>query len=259
MEPVAPILWVSLPLGLLFAAAFIHLINTLRAGVPILSTPGICPYCGAIHGWRAGIPLIGYLKNNGSCAECGKSLSWFYPFLETAILVFTLWSFQELPPIQALQISLLFCALLGIAIMDFKQWIIPNRFIVWILVVDGIGLVSGTLAWQQSLLGLGIGLAVTLMLLLPQLQTGATKGAALGDVKLVLVITIWLGWILAVYALFIATLLAFISWLVLGVLKGFDIKRSLQFGPFVALSTLIFGIAKVMDPQFVTHLLSYRF
>ena len=100
---------------------------------------------------------------------------------------------------------------------------------------------------------------VSLFLVIPQRLGSGDKTLALGDVKLCLVVGLWLGWVLAIYVFFVASLLASLFWIITGVFKGFSIQRRLQFGPFVALSTMLFGIGQAVDPHFVTHLLTFRF
>ncbi len=143
--------------------------------------------------------------------------------------------------------------------MDLKKWIIPNIFVVCVLAVAALSLLRGTISAGDSVRGLLIAAGVSLFIILPQRFGAGDKTIALGDVKLCLAVALWLGWILSVYVFFMASLLALGVWLISGLKEGFSSQRRVPFGPFVALSTLVFGIGRMVDPQFVTHLLTLRY
>jgi len=155
--------------------------------------------------------------------------------------------------------SLLFMGLIGVTIVDIKKWIIPNYFVLIIVFVALIAIVLKNGNLLNALSGLGVATVVSLLLVIPQRFGSGDKSLALGDVKLCLAVGLWLGWVLAIYAFFVASLLASLIWIISGLFQGYSIQRRLQFGPFVALSTLLFGIGRAVDPQFVTHLLTFRF
>ncbi len=173
--------------------------------------------------------------------------------------MFTVWAFSAMKPVLAIQISVLCFALIGVTYMDLKKWIIPNAFIVYIIAIGVFGIMRGTVSIGHSLIGLGVAAVVSLFIVLPQRYGIEDKTLALGDVKLCLAVALWLGWILSAYVFFLASLLAFLTWVFVGFFKGFSTQRRVPFGPFVALSTMIFGIGRVLDPQFVTYLLTFRF
>lgn len=172
---------------------------------------------------------------------------------------FSIGAFAIFSPFYALQASLLWFALVGIAYMDLRRLIIPNQFLGYLLFASLLGMLFGPQDLWQSLMGLAVAGFVSLLIILPQ-RYGAGDGTlSLGDVKLCFVVALWLGWILVTYTLLLATILALLSWLMSGVVKGFSTRRRIPFGPFVALSTMIFGMGHLMDPQFVSHLLTFRF
>ncbi len=259
MIPSYELLILGLMIGIVLAALYTHLVFVIRGDAPLLSQSAKCSACDEGQSLISRIPVLGVFLSDQPCKKCSHQRSYFVALYEISIILFTTWAFLALETMAAIQISMLFVALLGVAVLDMEKWIIPNRFVVLILVVAALGLISGYVHPLHSLIGLGVALVVSLFIILPQKYGGTDNTIALGDVKLCLAAALWLGWVLSVYVFFLASLLAVLAWGISGFFKGFSTQRRLQFGPFVALSTLIFGIGRVVDPQFVTHLLTFRF
>ncbi len=245
--------------GIILASLFSHIMFVVSKEIPFFSSSSHCTACGERQHLYSRIPIAGSLFLNGECPKCGFKPSLFSSLLEFLILSFSIWAFLNLSPVSAVQISLLFAALLGIAVMDMKKWIIPNLFVLLIIIAGVLGVASGTVSLLHSIIGLGVATVVALFIVIPQKLGAGDNTLALGDVKLCLAVALWLGWILSTYVFFLASLFAFFAWVITGFFNGFSVQRRLQFGPFVALATLIFGIGRVLDPQFVTHLLTFRF
>ena len=240
--------------------AYLLRISLGRLGDPgsSLHSEATCRSCGGELGMAAGIPVIGTILHLGKCKHCGTGLSAPFLFFEFAIILITIWLFYTQPLLIAMEASVFALALIGLALADMKYWLIPNGYVLIILFLALMEIVSGTMQLENAIKGMGVGLAVGLLLILPQLQDKGDGGPALGDVKLVLALGLWLGWILAIYVFFLASILALLWWLIEGFRSGLSTKRRLAFGPFVALWALVMGLGKLLDPQFVVHLMSFR-
>jgi len=246
-------------IGIVLAYSLSHLFAIISQDISVFSKTLVCESCGAPQPFFHRIPIVSAFFSTGKCLACGHKTPRIYPLFEFIIFVFTVWAFSTMKPALAIQISVLCFALIGVTYMDLKKWIIPNAFIVYIIAIGVFGIMRGTVSIGDSLIGLGVAAVVSLFIILPQRYGSGDKTLALGDVKLCLAVALWLGWILSAYVFFLASLLAFLTWVFVGFFKGFSIQRRVPFGPFVALSTMIFGIGRVLDPQFVTHLLTFRF
>ena len=128
-------------------------------GRSVVSPASRCPRCEARLAWWDIVPVLGYLLVRGRCRRCGARLSAMYPVVEIAVAL--IWSGMVsqwgVHP-EAVRGSLFLTLLLGIALTDARQYVIPDQFSVG-------GCVLGIL-----LAGLPGG---------PSLATAAT-GAALG-------------------------------------------------------------------------------
>jgi len=252
-------LLIGLLVGFCLAALLDYLIEISSRELPFFSKSPPCSVCNEYMGMSSQIPVIGYALTLGRCPRCGQKRSLTLPLMELLLMSFSIWSFATLEISMAFQMSLLFMSLIGVTIVDLKKWIIPNYFVLIILFVGLIAIILKDGNLSNAVSGLGVAIGVSLLLVIPQRFGSGDKSLALGDVKLCLAVGLWLGWVLAIYAFFIASLLASLSWIISGLFNGYSIQRRLQFGPFVALSTLLFGIGRAVDPNFVTHLLTFRF
>ncbi len=259
MIPSTEIILLGVLVGIVLASSLSHLFAVSYLGLSLFSAKLVCESCGEAQPILHRIPIIGSLFFTGKCHACGHSKPRLYPLLEFIIFGFSIWSFLVLKPILAIQISLLGFALMGVAYMDLKRWIIPNIFVEFVLACGVIGLMAGTVSPAQALFGVALASIVSLFIILPQRFGSGDGTLALGDVKLCLAVGLWLGWILATYVFFLASLLALLTWGISGLINGFSAQKRIPFGPFLALSTMIFGIGRVLDPLFVTHLLTFRF
>jgi leader peptidase (prepilin peptidase)/N-methyltransferase len=62
------------------------LVIRLPAGRPFVAGRSICEACGRTLRARELMPLASWIVQRGRCAQCGSSLSWFYPGIEIAAL-----------------------------------------------------------------------------------------------------------------------------------------------------------------------------
>ncbi|MFZ3172161.1 MAG: A24 family peptidase [Carboxydocellales bacterium] len=130
----------------------------------------------------------------------------------------------------------LLCLMIIIAIIDYRQQIIPNKLI---LVGTIMGTVLNLAVGKLSLLEMIIGLASggTVLLVIAVISKGGMGG---GDVKLAAMLGIYLGWEHTLQTIFLASLLAALTGLVLMLAGKANRTTAIPFGPFLAIST--FGL-----------------
>lgn len=257
MDPVVIRLLISMTCGVILAWTYRYLIESVSRAQPLLTAFKTCPHCGAEQSFLHSVPILGHLSTS-RCPQCNTSFSLLPMAGDLIISSFTIYAMMRMGPTEGLHLALIFGALWGIVVLEVKRWMIPNQFVLVILVLGIISYLP-SLAYDQILYALLVGVSVSFLLILPQLGRLKEGRIGMGDMKLVLAVSIWLGWVLAIYALFIATLLALVFWMLQGFLSGFDLDRKVRFGPFVAVTGLILGMAQAMDPAFASHLLSFRF
>lgn len=90
-----------------------------------------CPKCGLQIAWYDNIPMISWLLLRGKCRGCALPISAQYPVVE--LVVGLLWLAAALhygPTFTALRVAVFATIMLGIAVTDFKHYLIPDGFTV---------------------------------------------------------------------------------------------------------------------------------
>ena len=197
-----------------------------------------CDVCGHVLAPRDLIPVVSYLASGGKCRYCGAKLSARHVWgeLVSAAVFVTLLLKYDIS-LQALEALLLACILLASAFADLEGYIIPDRF-----PAAGIVLFLVSLLWAEKPLenllngaigGLAVAGGLWLFVLAAEklLKKEAMGG---GDLKLLFVTGLFLGWKGNLFCLVLACLIG-IVW---GVAAARRKKESgpIPWGPSIALA-----------------------
>ena len=199
-----------------------------------------CPHCQHTIAWYHNVPVFSYLWLRGCCAFCQAPILWSYLLVEigTALAFMGLfhvfgWSFA------LLRYSVLIALLIAAAEIDRKHGIIPNRLVAVGAVLGTVLLFLPGVGSIQSVVSAALASASLLLLLRwgSQRITGR-PGMGMGDVKLVAIMGLYLGWGVF-WGFYLAALLGGTLGLV-GLLTG-RLKRAsrLPFAPFLAIGTAL--------------------
>jgi leader peptidase (prepilin peptidase)/N-methyltransferase len=88
-----------------------------------------CPRCGRGLSWYENVPVVSWLVQRGRCRGCGEPISIQYPLIELATAV--IWGYfawRHGLSVEALRDAVFVTLLLGIAMTDAREYIIPNEF-----------------------------------------------------------------------------------------------------------------------------------
>lgn len=193
-----------------------------------------CMGCGNSLKWYDLVPLFSYLFLRGRCRYCKSKISLQYPLIEAmngigyAIIViangFSL-------------VSILYClctsALIALSVIDWRTYEIPVVFNYFIGVLGFIRLFSDLEHWYDYVIGF---FAVSLFLLTLYIATRG-RGIGGGDIKLMAVAGLLLGWKLIILSLILGCLLGSVIHLILMKVQKKD--RVLAFGPYLSLGIYI--------------------
>lgn len=226
-------------LGLILGSFATVLIWRIPKGLSI-GGRSVCDKCKGKIAWFDNIPLLSFVLLSGKCRKCKGKISLRYPFVEllTAV-IFVLLFLKFGLSYQMLLFTLLSPILISIFFIDFDHQIIPDNLIFW-----GIGfsllylvLVNPELFYSSIFAGL---LSSFIMLLLHIITKG--RGMGLGDVKLALLGGIICGFANLFHWLFWAFLTGGAVGCILVLIKNYNLKSKIAFGPFLifALFLIIF-------------------
>lgn len=226
-------------LGLVIGSFLNVCVYRIPLGKPLAYPPSSCPHCGKGLKARDLVPVLSYLALLGKCRQCGQSISPQYPLVELLTgLLFGLVFLRV--GLDMLLIKYLFFTslLIVVTFIDIEHYIIPDRLVMAGLAV---GLVFMLLfpepGWLSSLYGMLA--AAGFLLLLFIVSRGGMGG---GDIKLALVLGLFLGWPLSLLGVFLACLIAGVFGMALILGRRKKPKDMIPFGPFLALGSFLVSL-----------------
>lgn len=182
------------------------------------------------------IPVVSYIVLRGRCRYCGNRISIRYPIVEllTGIIYLILFVYFGIS-IKSLSYAFLASLLIAISFIDMEHKIIPNKVIL-------IGLIAGV-AFRLIMINYGVWdyivgfLVGGGVLLLISLLSGGGMGG--GDIKLMAMIGLFVGWKLTISTLFLAVVLGAIGGIAMILFKIKTRKDYIPFGPYISIACLI--------------------
>lgn len=237
--------------GGLFGAVIGSFLNVCIVRLPaeqsVVSPPSRCPQCGKPVEWRDNIPMFSWLLLGGKCRGCGKPISILYPLVELATAL--LWAgmawYYGLS-LEALTGALFGTLLIGIALTDAREYIIPNEFTYGGL---AIGLVLSAAGGLDSVLSALIGGVVGfgILWLVGIAGRWAFKEEAMGggDIKMMAMVGAFVGWQGVLLTIFLGALAGTAIFLPLTLLGR---KKLVPFGVFLAIGA---AVTYVIGPSII--------
>ena len=231
--------------------SFYHALATrLSNGLSIVKPASHCEKCNHILKWYELIPVVSYLIQGGKCRNCKIQLPISYFLMEicTGILFAVCYHVFDNP--LEITIALVFVScLITIIISDIEYMIILDEVLIFgiigiiILNIIEISISSGIITglYETSIKVLsGIGAFAT-MLLVKKLGDFLFKQESLGggDIKLMFLIGLVIGYEMSICNIFFATFLAFPIALILLITKK---DNMIPFGPFLSMSAILLFI-----------------
>lgn len=99
------------------------------AELSVLRPRSRCPRCETPIKWYDNIPVLSYLILRGRCRKCGEPISAQYPAIELIVALIWLGAVVRLGVnVEALRSASFLTLLLGIALTDAREMVIPDQF-----------------------------------------------------------------------------------------------------------------------------------
>ena len=231
--------------GLVFGSFFNVVGYRLPNNMSIIKPSSHCTKCNHKLTPLELIPVFSYIFQKGKCKNCGSKISAFYPIFELITGLLFAVNYMAFGFSINLIISLIFTSMILISIItDILYMVIPDS----ILIIGGViifilKVITFGINTIPSLL-LDIVIPVIVMILIKLLGNFLFKKESLGDgdIKLLAVIGLTIGWELSIVTVFFAAFLALPISLVTLIRKN---KHELPFGPYIGISALICLLTKI--------------
>lgn len=193
-----------------------------------------CMSCGYQLSWYDMVPVFSWLCLGGKCRKCKTPISPQYPIVEAVngilyMVVFAVNGFS----LESILYCLFVSALLVLSVIDWRTYEIPIGINIFILVLGILHTALDYSNWLTYVVGF-FSVSLFLFLLL-----WISKGRAIGggDVKLMAVAGLLLGWKLAILAFFIGCIVGSVIHLLRMKLSGAD--KVLAMGPYLSVGLFI--------------------
>ncbi len=226
-------------LGTILGSFFNVVGYRLPRGESIVKPRSHCPKCKHELTPMELIPVFSYIIQRGKCKSCRDRISLFYPIFELITgLLFGI-SYLKFGMTIDLLIAITFIStLLIIIISDYQTMIIPDEVLIFsliILIVEFLFKYNLNDVFINILNGI---ISFTIMLLIKKMGDLIFKRESMGggDIKLMFIFGIYLGWINALLSIFIASFIGLPVALIIMNKKG---NHEIPFGPFLAIAAII--------------------
>lgn len=237
--------------------SFYHVLATrLSNGLSIVKPASHCEKCNHILKWYELIPIVSYLIQLGRCRQCKTKLPISYFLMEicTGILFAVCYHVFDTP--LEIAIAIIFVSsLIIIIISDIEYMIILDEvLIVAITLIILLDIIDIGL-YQTSIKILSAAGAFVTMLLIKKLGDAMFKQESLGggDIKLMFLIGLVIGYEMSICNIFFATFMAFPIALFLMISKKDNI---IPFGPFLSMAAILLYIWGINFTDIINFIIS---
>lgn len=174
-----------------------------------------CPGCHQPIAWHDNIPVFGYLMLRGRCRNCGIEISAQYPAVE--LITSMIWLGAALrfgASWEALHSAAFLTILLGIALTDAKEMVIPDQFSLGGVVIGlALAAIPGGLSFTDKIIGAVAGYAGFWVIKLVAEKLLGKPALGVGDIHMMAMVGAFIG----ADGVFITMLLGSLAGLLIGV------------------------------------------
>ncbi len=225
--------------GLVIGSFLNVCIYRIPLGHSLSKQPSHCMSCGYHLRWFDLIPLFSWLFLRGRCRKCKAKISPQYPLVEAAngilyLVIFVVCGIG----VESVLYCLMASALLALSVIDFRTFIIPIGFNIFILFLGIANLIYRIAFCDEPNLWLYIIGLFAVSGLLGLLYLGS-KGRAIGggDVKLMGAAGFLIGWKLILVAFVFGCILGSVCHIIR--MKVSKADRVLAMGPYLSIGILL--------------------
>ncbi|HEU4569831.1 MAG TPA: prepilin peptidase [Gemmatimonadales bacterium] len=212
-----------------------------------------CPRCGYVLRWYDNIPVASWLLLAGKCRSCRAPISVQYPLVELATaLLWAGFAWAHGVSLPLVQGAAFFTILLGIAMTDAREYIIPDEFSLGGLALGvALAIPGGSRPIGEALLGAALGFGLLYVVAVVGKAVFKEEAMGGGDIKMMAMVGAFTGWTGVLLTIFLGSLLGTLIFVPLALVGR---KKLVPFGVFLALGA---AATYLWGPVIVTWYRSY--
>ncbi|MCL2285283.1 MAG: prepilin peptidase [Firmicutes bacterium] len=231
-------------IGLLFGSFANVVIYRLPRKISVIKPPSACPSCQRRLSAVDLVPIFSWVILHGRCRMCKAKISVRYPLVELmcGLLFASMARFS--PTLSVIPLCIFAFVLLTVSFIDRDTREIPDVLLIFGAIASVLWVaLPYSLTWQNALLGVIAGAVPLLLIDRIALLLWKKDGFGYGDVKLMAVVGIFLGWQATLWAFFFAILVSFPFAVYLMIKQRLSSDENfdgyMAFGPFLCIGAIM--------------------
>jgi leader peptidase (prepilin peptidase)/N-methyltransferase len=234
--------WIALVLGLVLGSFYNVCVHRYLTSESIVFPGSKCPHCGHPLSWWENIPVLSFALLLGRCRACKGPISPRYLVVE---LFSGLWAFGlawKFGMSWAFGVHMVVGGILIVAsFIDFAEYILPDVLVLPGAVIAFLGAVFLLgLPARDSLIGAAAGGGGFLALQQGYRLLKGREGLGSGDVKLMVMLGAWVGWMGLPLAITAGAVCALLGSAIYMARQKQGMKTMVPFGPFLSLGAMLY-------------------
>jgi len=228
--------------GLIIGSFLNCVIYRLEVKQSFLKGRSYCPHCKHQLCWKDLLPVLSYIFIGGRCRYCKKKISVQYPLVELFTGLLFVLAVNPDHVVRSIYLAATISFLIIIFVIDLRHYIIPDKIVLPAIIIalayNTFSFVTGDFSFPYFMRLFWAGLIPALLFFLIFLFSQG-KWIGFGDVKLALLMGLFLGPNRIIVALFLAFTLGAIIGLGLIIATKKNMRSEIPFGPFLVSGTLL--------------------
>jgi leader peptidase (prepilin peptidase)/N-methyltransferase len=211
-----------------------------------------CPRCGEGIRWFDNVPVLAWLWLRGACRSCGEPISVQYPLIELATaLIWTAAAIRFGPSVDALHSALFLTILLGIAMTDAREMVIPDQFSLGGVVLGlGLAAIPGGMGLLDAAIGAAAGYGLLWLIKIVAERLLKKPALGVGDIHMIAMIGAFIGLGGMLLTIFLGSVLGLVIGVPVSWIRGrlTALNTYLPLGVFLAMGA---AVAHVWGPRII--------
>ncbi|HEX6560241.1 MAG TPA: prepilin peptidase [Longimicrobiales bacterium] len=209
----------------------------------VLKPRSRCPQCLQEIRWYDNVPILSYVVLRGRCRNCGAAISAQYPTVELIVALIWLGAALRLGiSVEALRSALFLTLLLGIALTDAREMVIPDQFS-----LGGVALglllaaLPGGMAFLSALGGAALGYALLWGVKLAAEKALRKPALGIGDIHMMAMVGAFIGPAGALVTIFLGSFFGLVIGVPIAMMRGRTrvLGSYLPLGVFLAMGAAV--------------------